>query len=71
MVLKELQLSWYSIDLYYIKPSGITNDDLSLNTTRRILSELYPLTDIAQGQSQVINTLNVSYYLKIVDLIII
>jgi hypothetical protein len=29
------------------------------NTTRRIYSEeLYPLTDIAQGQSQVINTLD-------------
>jgi cell surface protein SprA len=36
---------------------------LSLNTTRRIYSEeLYPLTDIAQGQSQVINTLDLSYY---------
>jgi cell surface protein SprA len=32
------------------------------NTTRRIYSEeLYPLTDI-QGQSQVINTLDLSYY---------
>jgi hypothetical protein len=31
------------------------------NTTRRIYSEeLYPL-DIAQGQSQVINTLDLSY----------
>jgi cell surface protein SprA len=31
-------------------------------TTRRIYSEeLYPLTDIAQGQSQV-NTLDLSYY---------
>jgi hypothetical protein len=38
---------------------------LSLNTTRRIYSEeLYPLTDIAQGQSQVINTLDLSYPLK-------
>jgi cell surface protein SprA len=62
---KRAKLSWYSIDplFYTSKPSGITNDDLSLNTTRRILSqELYPLTDIAQGQTQVINTLNVSYY---------
>jgi cell surface protein SprA len=34
------------------------------NTTRRIYSEeLYPLTDIAQGQSQVINTLDLSYIL--------
>jgi cell surface protein SprA len=49
--------------LYFIlKNLGISNDDLSLNTTRRIYSEeLYPLTDIAQGQSQVINTLDLSY----------
>jgi hypothetical protein len=71
MVLKELSYPGIRLISIISKPSGITNDDLSLNTTRRILSELYPLTDIAQGQSQVINTLNVSYYLKIVDLIII
>jgi hypothetical protein len=37
---KRAKLSWYSIDplFYTSKPSGITNDDLSLNTTRRILS---------------------------------
>lgn len=62
---KRAKLSWYSIDpiFYTQKPSGITNDDLSLNTTRRIYSEeLYPLTDIAQGQSQIVNTLDLSYY---------
>jgi cell surface protein SprA len=62
---KRAKLSWYSIDpvFYTSKPSGISNNDLSLNTTRRIFSEeLYPLTDIAQGQSQVINTLDLSYY---------
>ncbi len=62
---KRAKLSWYSIDpvFYTQKPSGISNDDLSLNTTRRIFSEeLYPLTDIAQGQSQVINTLDLTYY---------
>lgn len=62
---KRAKLSWYSIDpvFYTTKPSGISNDDLSLNTTRRIFSEeLYPLTDIAQGQSQVINTLDLTYY---------
>ncbi len=59
------KLAWYQIDpvFYTQKPSGISNDDLSLNTTRRIFSEeLYPLTDIAQGQSQVISTLDLSYY---------
>ena len=62
---KRAKLSWYTIDpvFYTTKPSGISNDDLSLNTTRRIFSEeLYPLTDIAQGQSQVINTLDLTYY---------
>lgn len=62
---KRAKLAWYSIDpiFYTQKPSGISNDDLSLNTTRRIYSkELYPNTDIAQGQIQVINTLDLSYY---------
>jgi cell surface protein SprA len=62
---KRAKLSWYSIDpvFYTTKPSGISNEDLSLNTTRRIFSEeLYPITDIAQGQSQVINTLDLTYY---------
>lgn len=62
---KRAQLNWYSIDpiFYAQKPSGISNNDLSLNSTRRIFSnELYPLTDIAQGQSQVINTLDLNFY---------
>jgi cell surface protein SprA len=64
---KRAKMSWYSIDpiFYAQKPSGISNDDLSLNTTRRVFSEeLYPLTDIAQGQTQVVNTLDLSYYPK-------
>jgi cell surface protein SprA len=62
---KRAKLSWYTIDpiFYTQKPSGISNNDMSLNTTRRIFSEeLYPLTDIAAGQSQVINTLDLTYY---------
>jgi cell surface protein SprA len=62
---KRSKLSWYTIDpvFYSSKPSGISNDDLSLNTTRRVYSkELYPNTDIAQGQIQVINTLDLTYY---------
>ncbi len=62
---KRAKLTWYTIDpvFYTSSPSGISKDDLSLNTTRRIYSEeLYPLTDIAQGQSQVINTLDMTYY---------
>ncbi len=62
---KRAKLSWYTIDpvFYSSKPSGISNDDLSLNTTRRVYSrELYPNTDIAQGQIQVVNTLDLTYY---------
>ncbi|MFV8368404.1 cell surface protein SprA [Flavobacterium sp. LB2R40] len=62
---KRARLAWYSIDpvFYTQKPVGISNEDLSFNKTRRIFSEeLYPLTDIAQGQSQIINTLDLSYY---------
>jgi cell surface protein SprA len=62
---KRAKMSWYTIDpiFYAQKPAGISNDDLSLNATRRIFSnELYPLTDIAQGQSQVVNTLDLTYY---------
>ncbi|SFD06240.1 T9SS outer membrane translocon Sov/SprA [Flavobacterium phragmitis] len=62
---KRAKLSWYTIDpvFYASKPSGISNDDLSLNSTRRVYSrELYPNTDIAQGQIQVINTLDLTYY---------
>ncbi|MBF4466469.1 cell surface protein SprA [Flavobacterium sp. LC2016-12] len=62
---KRSKLAWYTIDpiFYSSKPSGISNDDLSLNTTRRIYSkELYPNTDIAQGQIQVINTLDLTYF---------
>ena len=62
---KRAKLAWYTIDpiFYTQKPSGISNDDLSLNTTRRIYSkELYPNTDIAQGQLQIVNTLDLSYY---------
>jgi cell surface protein SprA len=61
---KRAKLAWYTIDpIFYVqKPSGISNDDISLNSTRRIYSEeLYPLTDIAQGQTQVINTLDLTY----------
>ncbi|HEY1196930.1 cell surface protein SprA [Flavobacterium sp.] len=62
---KRAKLAWYTIDpvFYASKPSGISNEDLSLNSTRRVYSrELYPNTDIAQGQIQVINTLDLTYY---------
>ena len=64
---KRAKLSWYNIDpiFYAARPGGISIQDISLNLTRRIYSEeLYPATDIAIGQTQVINTLDLSYYPK-------
>ena len=61
---KRAKLSWYSIDpIIYGPPDGISAEDISFTTTRRISSqELYPNTDIAAGQLQVINTLDLTYY---------
>lgn len=67
MAKKRAKLSWYSIDpiFYTQRPGGISIDDISSNKTRRIFSqELYPNTDIAVGQSQVINTFDMTYYPK-------
>jgi cell surface protein SprA len=64
---KRAKLSWYSIDpiFYATRPSGVSIQDISLNSTRRIYTEeLYPVTDIAIGQSQVVNTLDLTYYPK-------
>jgi cell surface protein SprA len=64
---KRAKLSWYSIDpsFYASRPSGLSIQDISLNSTRRIYSEeLYPVTDIAIGQTQVVNTLDLTYYPK-------
>jgi cell surface protein SprA len=64
---KRSKLSWYTIDpsLYSQRPSGVTVDDVSSNKTRRVLSsELYPNTNIATGQSLVLNTLDLTYYPK-------
>jgi cell surface protein SprA len=62
---KRAKLSWYSIDpIFYTEPpSGIDDNDVSTNRTRRIFSqELFPNIDIPQGQTNVINTLDLTYY---------
>ncbi len=62
---KRSKLSWYSIDptFYAQRPSGISDNDMSLNKTRRIFnSEIYPNRDIEVGQTTVINTLDLTYY---------
>jgi cell surface protein SprA len=62
---KRAKLSWYTIDpiFYAQRPSDISVDDISYNRTRRIFSgELFPNTQIAEGQNQVINTLDLTYF---------
>ena len=62
---KRAKLSWYAIDpvFYTQAPAGIDNNDLSSNKTRRIFSqELFPNVNIAQGQTNVISTLDLTYY---------
>jgi len=62
---KRAKLNWYSIDptLYVQTPGDIGQNGISANNTRRIFNrELFPNTDIQVGQSQVINTLDLTYY---------
>ncbi|WP_370519341.1 cell surface protein SprA [Flavobacterium sp. 9AF] len=62
---KRAKLAWYTIDpIFYTQPPGGINDnDLSLNKTRRIYSrELFPNVDIAQGNTNVISTLDLTYF---------
>ncbi len=63
---KRAKLSWYSIDpIFYTsqRPSAVTDADLATNKTRRVfINELFPVTDIVQGQTTVINTLDLTYY---------
>ncbi|WP_082084332.1 cell surface protein SprA [Flavobacterium sp. 316] len=64
---KRAKMAWYTIDpvFYTQPPSGINDNDLSLNRTRRIYSrELFPNVDIAQGNSNVISTLDLTYFPK-------
>ncbi|NUY81600.1 cell surface protein SprA [Flavobacterium sp. MAH-1] len=62
---RRAKMSWYSIDpiFYAQRPGGVSVQDISYNSTRRIYSEeLYPNVDIAVGQSTVVNTLDLTYY---------
>ncbi|WP_055446906.1 cell surface protein SprA [Lacinutrix mariniflava] len=59
-------LNWYTIDPIFYggqRPSGIDDDDVSnLYTSRVFVQELFPEQDIAQGQTSVLNTLDLTYY---------
>ena len=60
------KLAWYTIDpIFYTnqRPAGVTDNDISLNATRRVfIDEVFPTIDIAQGQTTVQGTLDVAYY---------
>ncbi|MEM1338493.1 MAG: cell surface protein SprA [Bacteroidota bacterium] len=60
------KMSWYTIDpIFYTnqRPASITDNDISLNTTRRVfIDEVFPTVDIAQGQTTVQGTLDIAYY---------
>ena len=60
------KMSWYTIDpIFYTnqRPTGLSDNDISLNTTRRVfIDEVFTETDIAQGQTQVQSTLDIVYY---------
>ena len=59
-------LNWYTVDpIFYSsqRPSGITDDDVSDLYTRRVFfDEIFPQIDIVQGQTTVINPLDLVYY---------
>lgn len=63
---KRAKLAWYTIDpLFYTsqRPGDISDADMALNRTRRVyIRELFPETDIADGQQTVVNTLDLTYY---------
>ncbi len=59
-------LNWYTLDPIFFgsqRPDGISDDDMSsLYTSRVFVNELFPEQDIAQGQTTVLNTLDLVYY---------
>ena len=62
---RRAKLNWYSIDpiFYNQRPSGVSVDDISYTSTRRVyMEELYPETQVPAGQSNVVTTLDLTYY---------
>ncbi|MXN92282.1 cell surface protein SprA [Flavobacterium sp. Sd200] len=64
---KRAKLAWYSIDpVFYTnsqRPTGISDRDVSSNVNRRIYyEELYPVTDVVPGSTNVVTTLDLSYF---------
>jgi len=62
---KRAKMWWYTIDpIFYSsrRPDGISDSDLSGYASRRVfLDEIFPNTDVVQGQPQVIFTMDVTF----------
>ena len=59
------KMSWYTIDpIFYTnqRPPEISDSDVSTNETRRVYIQNLFQQDVAQGQTQVQNTLNINYF---------
>ena len=60
------KMAWYTIDpIFYTnqRPSSVSDNDVSTNATRRVfVDEVFPQTDIAQGQTTVQSTMDLAYY---------
>ena len=64
---KRAKLAWYSIDPVFYgssqRPAGLSDRDVSQNENRRIYyEELYPATDVVPGSTNVVTTLDLSYF---------
>lgn len=62
---KRAKLAWYTVDpIFYSsqRPDGISESDLSSYMSRRVfLDEIFPNTDVIQGQPQVIFTMDLAF----------
>ncbi len=62
------KLNWYTIDpIFYSRqrPSAINDNDVSFYDTRRIFKdEVFPETDVLEGDTRAIYSLDLSYYPK-------
>ena len=61
------KIAWYTVDpIFYAvqsRPAGISNSDISLNTTRGIfIKEIFPEQDLVQGQPTRQPTLDLAYF---------
>ena len=62
---RRAKLAWYNIDpIFYSnqRPSGISDNDISNIETSRVFIEEVIDQDIAQGQTTILNTLDLAYY---------